>query len=147
MKNFLDLPDIKEMPLVLRLAIEPREQPDVVIKVNDILLHSGPVVLPHRYRVELSLTDPLEFSIELRNKDYNRESSALRVQQFSLDHWEFVPDKTQLFEYINDHNYSDPTNYICFNGVWRLAINCSYYRWRHEHTGSGWYLEPEIWRR
>ena len=113
-----------------------------------------PVGQPHAPGVRVTLngdqlqhseqmSTPIELEIELFGKQYlGGEETAVVVDSVAIDGFEIVPNYTHLVQYTNDHNYTQPTNYIGFNGVWRLVINKPFYRWRHHATGQGWLLEP-----
>jgi len=118
--------------------------PGVRVTLNgDQLQHSAQMITPIELTALVSLLTPIELEIELFGKQYlGGEETAVVVDSVAIDGFEIVPNYTHLVQYTNDHNYTHPTNYIGFNGVWRLMITEPFYRWRHHATGQGWLLEP-----
>lgn len=100
---------------------------------------TAPVVLEY----QLPLLAPLNISVELHSKDYTKDNtSAIIVEQLVIDNFELIPRWTQLVDYVNDHGYQDPTNYLGFNGTWKLSITEPFYQWLHRVSGQGWLLKP-----
>jgi hypothetical protein len=117
--------------------------PTVTVQVNQQVLFSGELDQAVRLWVpELDLLQPLVISVGMSNKHYdaNRETAVI-VQSFKIDDFEFVPGHTHLFEYTNDHGNSQPTNYLGFNGVWSLTTDRPFYQWLHQVTGQGWLID------
>lgn len=117
--------------------------PTVTVQVNQQVLFSGELDQAVQLETtELDLLQPLVISVAMSNKHYdaNRETAVI-VQSFKIDDFEFVPGHTHLFEYINDHGNSQPTNYLGFNGVWSLTTDRPFYQWLHQVTGQGWLID------
>ena len=117
--------------------------PDLLVEVNQRVLFSGvldqPVTLT---ATELDLLEPLLIKLTMSNKNYSADlETAVVVESFKVDDFEFVPDHTHLFEYANDHDNAQPTSYLGFNGVWSLSIPEPVYRWLHRATGQGWLID------
>jgi len=117
--------------------------PDLLVEVNQRVLFSG--VLDQSVRLtatELDLLEPLLIKLTMSNKNYNADrETAVVVESFKIDDFEFVPDHTHLFEYANDHDNAQPTSYLGFNGMWSLSIPEPFYRWLHRATGQGWLID------
>ena len=137
MKPFLDLLDT-ELELELMLAVRPIGLPRINISINNQVVYSGALDTALKLRQQLPLLDPFSIKIELVEKDYMAlHETAAVVEQLSIDDFELVPRWTQLFEYTNDHDYHDPTNYLGFVGTWTLTVDQPFYQWRHRVTGQG----------
>jgi hypothetical protein len=81
--------------------------------------------------------------VKLKNKIYGlNPDTAVVLNQISIDRFDIIPAWTQLAEYVNDHDNTDPTSYLGFNGEWKLEISEPFYQWRHQVTGQGWLLRP-----
>lgn len=107
------------------------------------LQYAKQLTTPLELTTLVNLLMPIELEIELFGKQYlSGQETAVVVDSVAIDGFEIVPNYTHLSQYSNDHNYTRPTNYIGFNGVWRIVINEPFYRWRHRATGQGWLLEP-----
>ena len=117
--------------------------PDLLVEVNQQVLFSG--VLDRSVTLtatDLDLLEPLLIKLTMSNKNYNADlETAVVVESFKIDDFEFVPDHTHLFEYANDHDNTQPTSYLGFNGVWSLSIPEPFYRWLHHTTGQGWLID------
>lgn len=118
--------------------------PSVRVTLNGRQLqYAKQLTAPLELTTLVNLLMPIELEIELVGKQYHAtEETAVIVDSIAIDGFALIPDHTHLSQYINDHNYTQPTNYIGFNGVWRMVINEPFYRWRHHATGQGWLLEP-----
>lgn len=142
MNNFSDLLDIKP-DLAIRLQLTPVGTPHIAVRVNQHCVWQGLLTVPWNCELRHPLTDPLQVTVELMNKNYKVDStSAVIVEQLSIDQFDLVPNWTHLIDYQNDHNYQDPTNYLGFNGAWCLDINRPFYHWLHHVSGQGWLLKP-----
>jgi hypothetical protein len=145
MNRFSDLLDSKHSItfVILLTPVIAAGVPNVTVQANQQVLFSGE--LDHAIRLEiteLDLLQPLAISVAMSNKHYHAEQeTAVIVESFKLDEFEFVPSYTHLFEYTNDHNNSQPTNYLGFNGVWSLTIDQPFYQWLHQVTGQGWLID------
>ena len=146
MNRFSELRAIDQFVNV-RVKLTPVCQPHApVVRVTlngHQLQYAKQLTAPTELTTLVNLTVPIELEIEMFGKQYHiTEETAVVVDSIDIDGFAMVPDYTHLSQYINDHNYAQPTNYIGFNGVWRLAITEPFYRWRHRATGQGWLLEP-----
>ena len=139
MKTYLDLQDI-DTRLRLTISIEPIGLPDTRIVVNrdsiDYPRLSAPITLDY----QLSLLDPITIDIRLSNKHYTTEYETAIIFKIYIDDIEVIPKYDYLATYINDHDNTNPTNYLGFNGKWSLTIDQPFYHWLHEHSGQGWLI-------
>ena len=141
MNNFSDLLDIKPK-LTIRLQLAPVHAPQVAVRINQQCVWQGLLDKPWTYECSYNLTEPLQVTVELLDKNYQVDNtSAVVVEQLSIDQFDLVPNWTHLIDYQNDHDYQDPTNYVGFNGSWCLTIDQPFYQWLHQVTGQGWLLK------
>jgi hypothetical protein len=62
------------------------------------------------------------------------------VRKIAVDNIDLVPEYDRLATYVNDHNHTDPTSYIGFNGVWTFTVNRPFYQWLHQAQSQGWLI-------
>ena len=142
MKNFSDLL-ATDLHLDLVLIAEPIGRPDVEIWVNQQLIHQGQLSKPITVSTQLPLLSAFSVAVKLKNKVYSAESeTAVKLNQLSIDVLDIIPCFTHLAQYSNDHDFTEPTSYLGFNGEWRLEINKPFYQWQHEITSQGWLFQP-----
>jgi hypothetical protein len=142
MKNFSDLL-ATDLHLDLALMVEPVGLPDVEIWINQQLMYQGQVSEFITVSKQLPLLSRFSVSVKLKNKVYSSNSeTAVVLNKLSIDGFDIIPRFTHLAQYTNDHNFSDPTSYIGFNGEWRLEVTKPFYQWRHEITSQGWLFQP-----
>ena len=142
MKNFLDLLDT-DLHLDLKLTAEPVGTPDVEIWLNQQLIHQGQLLESFTVSTQLPLLSGFLISVKLKNKVYSLESeTAVVLTKLSIDGFDLVPNFTHLAQYTNDHDFTEPTSYVGFNGEWRLEVTKPFYQWRHEITSQGWLFQP-----
>lgn len=141
MKTYSDLQDI-DQSIDVKIILRPIGLPNVSAGINqdfsNYLGLSAPVVLDYRVR----LLDNIDIVIKLYNKQYNIDNEiAVIIDDIAIDNISVIPRFDYLAEYINDHNNTNPTSYLGFNGIWRLNIDQPFYHWLHKHTGQGWLLK------
>ena len=142
MKNFSDLL-ATDLKLDLVMSVAPVGMPDVEISINQNLMHQGLLQDTFTVDQQLPLRPGLIISVRLKNKIYGSgPDTAVVLKQISIDGFDIIPAWTQLAEYVNDHDNTDPTSYLGFNGEWKLEIPEPFYQWRHHITGQGWLLRP-----
>lgn len=142
MKNFSDLL-ATDLQLDLVLIVEPVGRPDVEIWVDQKLIHQGQVLSPITVSTQLALLAGFSVLVKLKNKVYTSDSeTAIVLTRFSVDGFDIIPQFTHLAQYNNDHDYTEPTSYIGFNGEWRLEVTKPFYQWQHEITSQGWLFQP-----
>ena len=128
------------------LIIEPcksSHDPRSVVMINGNILFEGVLDKITTLHHESDLLDTIDISVELRDKNYKQSSdSGIIINSLTIDEFDVIPNWTHLAKYENDHNYSEPTNHLGFNGTWRLKISEPFYRWHHRVAGQGWLLEP-----
>jgi hypothetical protein len=144
MKNFLELPDIEQISI--ELVINPVFDlfaPKVAIKINNQILFAGTMNSTMQFKVQHELQSPIGISIELLNKKYSLEhETAVLINHITIDDIKVIPEHVDQSVYTNDHHYTQPTNYMGFNGIWSLDIDRPFYQWLHLTTAQGWLLEP-----
>lgn len=125
------------------MSVAPVGMPDVEICINQNLMHQGLLQDTFTINQQLPLRSGLSISVRLKNKIYGSgPDTAVVLKQISIDGFDIIPAWTQLAEYVNDHDNTDPTTYLGFNGEWKLEIPEPFYQWRHQITGQGWLLRP-----
>ncbi len=145
MKTFSDLLDI-DPRIDLCVILEPVSYngcPEFWISVNDQIIAQGTLTHSIIKHCEINLLDPIRLEIGMQQKKYSAEKeTAIIMKSITIDGFEIVPNHTHHAVYQNDHNNTQPTSYLGFNGSWTLDISEPFYRWRHRITGQGWLLEP-----
>lgn len=102
-----------------------------IIKINGQLMFkddsSGQtrLVAEHHLGFQLPLTDPIEISIQLINRQH---PNAVEVK-LVIDGHEILPK--------HQHLADPPTCYLDSTDLWQLKID-NFYPWLHEITGQGW---------
>jgi hypothetical protein len=145
MKNFSDLLAIDpRLPVTMILSpITDNGAPRVVVTINERILYDRVMYQTETLVAEVALLQPIDIRICMTDKIYCAEKeTAVIIQSISIDGFEIVPGWTHLATYDNDHQRSDPTAYLGFNGCWRLPVDRPFYNWHHQITGLGWLLEP-----
>ena len=142
MKNFLDL-QVTKFFLDIDVCLTPVGCPDVDLLIGGRLIHSGQLTSTVVFSDQCSIMDPFDIHIIIRNKQYTQsQETACVIDQISNDRFDIVPGWVQCAKYDNDRDYTDPTNYLGFNGTWSLAIPVPFYQWKHQITGQGMLLNP-----
>lgn len=140
MKNYSDLQDTN-LKLDLCLTIDPIGCPNIDVVVGNNKLFHGTLNQKLVLKHQVDLTTHFSLSIQLREKLYSLESeTAAVIENFSIDGITLIPKFEYLAQYNNDHNRTDPTCYLGFNGRWTLTFDCPFYHWLHKHSGQGWLL-------
>jgi len=137
MKTYSDLQDTK---IRLDVELELVGSPDFLLTVKSGgSTTSGRQELKQFY--ELDLLTPFSIIIEIHNKVYTTEyETAVVVRRLSVDNILIIPEYTHCAIYDNDHNYTDPTNYLGFNGKWALTFDRPFYQWLHQAKSQGWLI-------
>ena len=144
MNQFSDLLDTDtSIHIQLKLkAITGNGLPVVVVKHNNRVLYNDSLTDSIVIVTNNELLLPINLQVEMQNKKYNcYQETAVVIESLCIDNIEFVPNYTHLISYINDHNNTDPTSYLGFNGVWNLDIPLPFYQWLHGVQGQGWLIE------
>ena len=140
MKTYSDLQDINTL-IDIRINLRPVGRPNTWIRVNHDLIGytalSDTIQLDYR----VGLLDTINITVELYNKHYTTEyETAVIIDNIMVDNIEIIPKYDYLADYVNDHDNTDPTSYLGFNGKWRLTFDRPFYHWLHEHSGQGWLI-------
>ena len=139
MKTYSDLQAIDQR-LHCHVELEPVGNPEVAVIINGVY-GGGKLFKTVVFDVTTDLLKPFTIEIELRNKTYSMEhETAVIVKQLQIDGIDLVPRFDYLAVYDNDHNNTDPTSYLGFNGKWTLTFDRPFYQWLHQVQGQGWLL-------
>lgn len=145
MKTFLELLDT-DPQIDIQINIDPvyhSDAPYTTVAVNDSILFDAILTEKVNLQCSIPLLNPIKITIGLKNKQYNLDrETAVVIEQITIDQFQIVPNYTQLATYVNDHQNSNTTSYLGFNGIWSLTIPEPFYRWKHQITGQGWLLQP-----
>jgi hypothetical protein len=142
MKNFSDLL-ATDLHLDLVLMVEPVGIPDVEICIDQQLIHQGQLLKSFAVSTQLPLLQKFSVSVKLKNKVYSSEyETAVILTKLTIDGFDIIPNFTHLAKYDNDHDFTEPTSYVGFNGEWRLEVTKPFYQWQHEITSQGWLFQP-----
>jgi hypothetical protein len=140
MKNYSDLQDI-DTRLKLSIKLRPINRPNIWVRVNRDLIGYTALLDSIQLDYQIGLLDNINIVIELYNKDYNNiDETAIIIDNIMIDNIDIVPKYDYLADYVNDHDFKNPTNYLGFNGKWTLTIDRPFYHWLHEHSGQGWLI-------
>ena len=140
MKTYSDLQAISPY-LDISVNLRPVGLPNIWVRVNHDLIGytalSDTIQLDYR----VGLLDTINITVELYNKHYTTEyETAVIIDNIMVDNIEIIPKYDYLADYVNDHDNTDPTSYLGFNGKWSLTIDRPFYHWLHEHSGQGWLI-------
>jgi hypothetical protein len=139
MKSYSDLTAI-DTKLKCILQLEPVGTPEVEIIIGKTYA-GGKLFRPITVEVDLDLSQPFAVQIELKNKIYDLQNeTAVVIKMLQIDNIDIIPRFDYLAVYSNDHNNTDPTSYLGFNGKWTLTFDQPFYQWLHQATGQGWLL-------
>lgn len=140
MKNYSDLQDISRL-IPISICLEPVGQPCVDLIINNNIVDYRSLNNSVTYTEFVDLLAPISISIILSNKIYTQEyETAVIIKQLSVDNIDLIPDYDYLADYQNDHNNTNPTSYLGFNGKWTLTIDRPFYQWLHQVQSQGWLL-------
>lgn len=140
MNNYSDLQGISRL-IPISICLEPVGQPWVDILINDTVIDYHTLNDSVIYTEFVDLLTPITVSIVLSNKTYTQEyETAVIIRRLSVDNIDLIPNYDYLADYQNDHNYTNPTNYLGFNGKWSLTIDRPFYHWLHQVQAQGWLL-------
>jgi len=145
MKNFLGLLDtnpVIDIDIVVT-TITDNGTPLVRLAINQEEFWNDRLSNTLKISKQVKLLEPINITVSMDGKNYSQEKeTAVVIETIKIDGFEIVPQWTHLATYENEHNYTQPTAYLGFNGVWKLSISEPFYRWRHKVTGQGWLLDP-----
>ena len=140
MNNYSELTDI-ETDLHVKLVLEPVGWPEVCVQIgkNNI---TGIMKEALDIECKMPINEPFSVEIELFNKEYKPDQeTAIKIKMLSIDNTIILPGLEHQAQYVNDQNYTNPTNYLGFNGKWTLTFDRPFYQWLHQISGQGWLLE------
>lgn len=143
MKTFCDL---RATDLNFSLVLRPichNGAPRVTVRINGLCVLDDSLEQTLEYGCGLPLLDPIDLEIGLREKVYSSQlETAVVIDHLSIDRFDLVPRYSHQATYVNDHDWPGATNYLGFNGHWRLNIPEPFYVWKHRITAQGWLLKP-----
>ena len=140
MNNYSDLQDI-DTRLNLVIELEPVGSPTATIIINNQQYDYPQLTSPIIIDEYLPLMALINIDIILSDKHYTTEyETAVIIRRLSIDNIELIPEYDYLANYINDHNNTNPTSYLGFNGKWTLTFDRPFYHWLHRHSGQGWLI-------
>ena len=147
MKNFYDLLDIKPaIQFVIEVdVINDNGNPTVEITLNNQRIFGKHELLGFRRLVtRINLIEPVNLQITMSDKIYSaKKETAIIIKKISFDNFDIISNgHAHHATYINDHNYSIPSNYLGFNGTWIFDTKIPFYQWLHQAQGQGWLLSP-----
>lgn len=146
MKNFLELLATEPPRIKLRLHLVPvidGQYPQCRVIINQTTKFQNVLREEVWLEHDIALLESLDVNIMLHDKVYEiNQECAVVIQALEIDSHKMLPGYAHHAVYINDHNYSEPTTYLGFNGSWQWALNQPFYRWWHHAQGRGWLLEP-----
>jgi hypothetical protein len=144
MHNYLKTLGTK--PIRVRLTLRPITEngnPFITVEVGDSFYISTDLDETLHIDTSIELMEELFVSVALTNKKYDSDKeTAIVIEEFMIDDFSVLPNYTSHAVYSNDRNFSEPTNYLGFNGIWIFKLTEPFYHWRHKVTGQGWLLEP-----
>lgn len=145
MKTFYDLLDT-DTTLSIEIGIHSitdNGAPDAWISVNGKRTDYNNLEKPVEFSITVDLLEPLLIEIGMSGKQYDSEKeTAVIVDTINIDGFEIVPNWIHLATHHNERGFNGPTNYLGFNGTWRLVTQEPFYQWRHHATSQGWLLMP-----
>lgn len=125
MKNFYEATVTKpKLKLSVELLLVPVEQCVCVILFNGDPVYDGTISGCKSIQLRTAIDSPVDLQIITTRV----HPEALNVT-VNIEGYEIIP------LYLLRAN--PPTNYLDFNGSWRLKLP-SFYPWFHEITGQGW---------
>jgi hypothetical protein len=139
MKTYSDLKAIDQR-LCCHVELEPVGTPEVAVIIAGVY-GGGKLFQSVVFDVNVDLLTPFSIEIELKNKTYTTEyETAVVIKQLQIDGIDLVPRFDYMATYVNDHNNTDPTSYLGFNGQWTLTFDRPFYQWLHQATAQGWLI-------
>jgi hypothetical protein len=145
MNNFSDLLDI-DRSIDIQIQLQPvtdNGNPDCEVVVNGVELYRAQLCQPLTLTTTAALTGSIDVCISMSNKQYHSQrETAIIIQRLDIDGFAIVPQWAAHATYRHDHNSTDASCYLGFNGVWQLKIDQPFYIWKHHVTSQGWLLQP-----
>ena len=139
MKTYSDLQAI-DSRLHCHLELEPVGAPEVAVIIAGVY-GGGKLFQSAVFDISTDLLKPFSIELELKNKTYTTEyETAVVIKQLQIDGIDLVPRFDYMATYVNDHDNTNPTSYLGFNGKWTLTFDRPFYQWLHQATGQGWLL-------
>jgi hypothetical protein len=140
MKTYSDLLATNTL-LPVTIILEPVGTPEIAVIINDNIIEYQQL-LATTITDYVELFSPVTISVILSNKHYTTEyETAVIIKHLSIDNINLIPRYDYLAKYTNDHDNSDPTHYLGFNGKWTLTIDKPFYQWLHQAQGQGWLID------
>lgn len=144
MKNYLELLDTK---ITIKCIITVRPIADPVAPYCKIMFgrkvsFDGVLLSTTTITEEIQIDKPIRLHVQLLNKQYSHnQETAISIDRLDIDDVSIIPNYVGQASYVNDHDYSDPTTYLGFNGIWTFNIQPNFHIWLHQVDGKGWLLD------
>ena len=143
MKNYSE---VQGRDLDISVILEPiidNGPPDVCFSINGTVIYQGSLHAQQQWKLHHDLLTPVLFEISMINKQYHPDrETALIVRELTIDGVKIIPGLEHLSCYVNEKAIPALTNYMGWNGRWRVEIDQPFYHWLHTHRGQGWLLRP-----
>lgn len=145
MKRFSDLLDIDlQVPVVVHLdPVCDNGAPHCEVRVNGEPLLCAVLDRATIIHRSVSMLAPIMIEVEMQGKQYDQHrETAVVISTVQIDGVDIVPRFVHLTSYDNERDQHRQTNYLGFNGTWRLHIDAAFYTWLHRAGDQGWLFEP-----
>lgn len=140
MKNFSEALDTK-VQLDYKLVLSPigdNGDPKIAVEMNHEVKFHGNLERDTTITGSILNTDKFSMAITLKDKIYNNEKeTAVIINLLEIDGKEIIPRYVHKSVYENDHDSSVITNYLGYNGQWKLSMDGPFYIWLHEQDAKG----------
>jgi len=133
--------DFSKPPVTNQLRIHLKLKlinfPQCRLQLNDtVYLPKASLELVHL----ADLLKPIVVRIWMQDKVYGGLEQAIEIEHFAINDFSIIPNYIHHATYTNDQNFSEPTTYLGFNGLWEFLVPDPWYHWKHKVTGQGWLL-------
>lgn len=147
MKNFLEVLD-SDPRITVRVtvtAITDNGLPRATVLINGVPLYDNLLESFWTGSAEVPLLEPLVIEVMMSGKQHDLErETAVCIQNVTVDQCQVIPRFSHLVQYTHEQGVGPATNYLGFNGCWRLDTQRPFYQWWHDVTGQGWLLMPSV---
>lgn len=140
MKNFSEALDTdRRIEIICELEpIVENGYPKIVLCINGDVLYNGELKKYKKIKKYLDINDLIEFEVKMEGKKYDSDKeTACLIKNISVEGIQIIPKYQHLIDYKNDHNHDIKTNYLGYNGHWKLVLCKPFYIWNHEISGQG----------
>ena len=125
MKNFYEATVIKHtLTSEIEVTLTPVEQCQCMLLINNQVLVNEILESPKTIQYSVQLGSPITIQADIKRQ----HPQAIEIE-VSIDGYPIIP--------LYQHLAVPSTDYIDFNGAWKLEIP-HFYSWYHEVSGQGW---------